>query len=138
MPETPYLSPLLDDAGLAALRRTRPWMYFLGVVSSILAAFGLILLISGSIGLHINQIQSTYLLGAGAAAELISLPTAITQLRYAAALTGISTASGGMLSEAIESACLRQRHLWIVNAYTVVLVAALTLLDLIRTAANLG
>lgn len=131
MDNAPVSQSLLDDSALDALRRTRPWLYLLGIISSIMAAISVIMLAAGVIGLHINAGKSSEILAAAAVGLLISLPTAITQLRYAVALSRIESLKVSALSDAVDLACTRQRHVWIVNAFTVLILIAGTLLQLL-------
>ena len=129
--------PLLDDRSLDALRRTRPWLYFLGILSCLLAALSLILLLAGSIGLHTNHLKAAGLIGAGIGMLLISAPTAITQLGYATALSRVGESAPEDLADAVALACVRQRNLWIVNAFTVGLLAVITVIQLVSSASLL-
>jgi len=123
--------PLLDKDALDALNRTRPWLYLLGVASCVLSALALILLLAGIVGMHTNSAKASSLIGAAIAALLIMVPSAITQLGYAAALSRVGQAAPEGLPEAVELACVRQRYLWIVNALTVGVLAATIVLQLI-------
>ncbi len=131
-------TPLLDERSLEALRKTRPWLYFLGVMSCLLIAFALILLLAGSIGLHTNQLRAAGLIGAGIGILLISLPTGITQLGYAAALSRVDESTPEDLPNAVALACVRQRNLWIVNAFTVGVLAVITVMQLVSSASLLS
>lgn len=131
MDNDPVMQPLLDERARDALRRTRPWLYLLGIVSSIIAAISLIMLVAGVIGLHINAGKSSVILGAALAGLLVSVPTAITQLLYAAALSRIESARASALDKAVDTACARQRLVWIVNAFTVLILIAGTLVQLL-------
>ncbi len=138
MHESTLPEPLLDEDALAALNRTRPWLYLLGVVSCVLSALALIVLLAGIVGMHTNSAKASVLIGAGIAALLITVPSAITQLGYAAALSRVGQAAPESLPEAVELACIRQRHLWIVNALTVGIIAATIVLQLIFQGAPLA
>ncbi len=131
MHDSTSLEPLLDKDALDLLRRTRPWLYLLGVVSCIFSVFGLILLLAGIIGMHTNSAKASLLIGTGIAALLILLPSAITQLGYASALSRVEEAAPENLPEAVELACVRQRYLWIVNAITVGILAVTVMLQLV-------
>ena len=124
-------SPLLDEKALDALRRTRPWLYLLGILSCLTAGLGLILLVAGSIGLSIDSGKASLLMGSGFALVLIALPTAVVQLGYALALSRVGETTGEALGAAVELACIRQRNLWIVNAFTVSLLLIGTLIHLV-------
>ena len=123
--------PLLDDAALGALRRTRPWLYVLGILSCLGVGLGLILLVAGLLGLHVNSVQSSFLIGAAVGLLLIAVPTAVTQLGYATALSRVEEAAPADLPQAVEVACVRQRNLWVVNAFTVGLLVVMTVLQLV-------
>lgn len=129
--------PLLDDAALGALRRTRPWLYVLGILSCLGVGLGLILLVAGLLGLHVNSVQSSYLIGAAVGLLLIAVPTAVTQLGYATALSRVEEAAPVNLPQAVEEACVRQRNLWVVNAFTVGLLVVMTVLQLVLGALSL-
>ncbi len=124
-------SPLLDEKALDALRRTRPWLYLLGILSCLTAGLGLILLVAGSIALSVASGRASLLMGGGFALVLIALPTAVVQLGYALALSRVGEATGEALGAAVELACIRQRNLWIVNAFTVGLLLVWTLIHLV-------
>lgn len=130
--------PLLDEESLEALRKTRPWLYFLGILSCLLTALALILLLAGSIGLHTNQLRAVGLIGAGIGILVISVPAAITQLGYAAALSRVEESEPEDLPDAVALACVRQRNLWIVNAITVGVLAVVTVMQLISSASLLS
>ena len=124
--------PLLDDAALAALDKTRPWLYFLGILACLGTAFAvLVLLIAFSIALH--TARAHLLAWGGIVLLLISAPTAFVQLAYASALSRLSQARGAELPEAVELACVRQRSVWIVNAFTVGVLALVSLFQLLTT-----
>lgn len=123
--------PLLDDAALDALRRTRPWLYLLGILSCLGVGAGLIMLVAGTLGMHVNSARSSFLVGGALGVLLIAVPTAITQLGYAMALSRVEEARPDELSGAVERACVRQRNLWVVNAFTVGLLAVMTVLQLV-------
>ena len=128
------MPPILDAAALAALRKTRPWLYLIGIFSSVISVLALLALIGGLIGLHASPAQSHLLtLGAGFTL-LVSLPSAVAQLGYAFALSRIGEAAHDALEEALELACLRQRNLWFVNAITVALLVAWTVFGIIAPA----
>jgi len=129
--------PLLDERSLDALRRTRPWLYFLGILSGLLSALALILLLAGSIGLHTDQLKAISLIGAGVGILLISAPAAITQLGYATALSRVAESTPEDLPDAVALACVRQRNLWVVNAFTVGLLAVITVIQLVSSASLL-
>lgn len=131
MQEDATPGPLLDDAALDALRRTRPWLYLLGILSCLGVGAGLIMLVAGALGMHVDSARSSYLVGGALGVLLIAVPTAVTQLGYAMALSRIEEARPDELSGAVERACVRQRNLWVVNAFTVGLLAVMTVLQLI-------
>lgn len=137
MHEPALPQPLLDEPALDALRRTRPWLYLLGVLSALGVALGLIMLLAGFIGLGINSARSAYVIGAGVGLLVVTIPSAITQLGYAMSLSRVEEAPPGELPAAVETACRRQRNLWVVNAFTVGLLVIITLLQLILAALSL-
>ena len=131
MHDTP--PPLLDEKAFDALRRTRPWLYLLGTLSCLTAGLGLILLLTGGIGLSVNSVKASFLMGGGFALVLLALPTAVVQLGYALALSRVEKATADDLGAAVELACIRQRNLWIVNAFTVGLLLVGTLIHLVSS-----
>ncbi len=131
MHDTP--PPLLDAKAFDALRRTRPWLYLLGILSCLTAGLGLILLLAGGIGLSANSGKASLLMGGGFALVLLALPTAVVQLGYALALSQVEKATADDLGAAVELACIRQRNLWIVNAFTVGLLLVGTLIHLVSS-----
>lgn len=125
--------PLLDDKALAALNKTRPWLYFLGIVACLGTAFAALIILLAGIGVTMHVHRGPLMLGAGIALLLISAPTAFVQLGYAAALSRVSRSRAGELPEAVELACIRQRSVWIVNAFTVGVLALVMLFQLLTT-----
>ena len=122
MSETP---PLLNDAGLAALDKTRPWMYLIGICSILFSFIALLALIGGLLGVSANPERAHLIMVAGITALIISLPSAIVQMGYAFALSRVNEASNPELGVAVELACVRQRNLWVVNGLTVGLLAVM-------------
>jgi|GEM_PF-2822567 len=108
-------APLLDDKALAALNKTRPWMYLIGICSLLAGFLALLAVIGGIIGSSINPERAHMILAAGIAGFLVCVPSAVVQLGYALALSQVNEATGRGLVGAVELACIRQRNLWIVN-----------------------
>jgi len=123
--------PLLDDDALSALHRTRPWLYFLGILACIGAAFAALFILLAALDLAVNGAQGHLLVWAGIVLFLISAPTAYAQLAYAAALSRVTRAGRAELPGAVELACLRQRGVWIVNAFTVGVLAVVSFFQLL-------
>jgi len=91
--------PLLDDKALAALNKTRPWLYFLGIVACLGTAFAALIILLAGIGVTMHVHRGPLMLG----------------------------------PEAVELACIRQRSVWIVNAFTVGVLALVMLFQLLTT-----
>jgi hypothetical protein len=123
--------PLLDDKALAALNRTRPWLYFLGILACLLAAFSVFAILIAVLGAEMHTSTAPKLLATGIVLLLISVPTAFVQLGYAAALSRVGQAGASEMAAAVELACVRQRNVWIVNAFTVGLMAMVTVFHLL-------
>ena len=125
--------PLLDDEALTALDKTRPWLYFLGVLACFGTAFAALIIFLAAISMTMLHHRGPLLLWAGIVLLLISAPTAFVQLAYAAALSRVSQARGAELPGAVQLACIRQRSVWIVNAFTVGVLAVVSLFQLLTT-----
>lgn len=124
--------PLLDEAGLAALNKTRPWMYLVGICSILFGVFALLALIGGLVGIGANPARAHLIIVAGTLALLVALPSAVVQMGYALALSRVNEATGAALSAAVELVCLRQRNLWIVNGLTAGLLALALIFSTVR------
>lgn len=124
--------PLLNDAGLAALNKTRPWMYLIGIVSIIGSFLSLLVVIGGLIGIGANPERAHLIMSAGIFGFIVSLPSAIVQMGYALALSRVSEAAGSELDAAVELACVRQRNLWIVNGLIAGLITVILVFSTIR------
>lgn len=125
--------PLLDDAALAALDKTRPWMYLIGICSILGSFLALLAVIGGIIGISANPERARLIMALGIGALVVSLPSAIVQMGYALALSRVNEASGSELAAAVELACVRQRNLWVVNGLTAGLIALLLLFTTITS-----
>lgn len=106
----------LEPKALEALRKTRPWMLFLAVVTVIICAVMLIVLIAGIAGHATHPARANEMIGGGIAGLIVCIPIAVVQFGYAMALSDVEQARPGELERAIERACVRQRNLWIVTA----------------------
>ena len=123
--------PLLDDEALAALNKTRPWLYFLGILACLGTAFAALFVLLAALSIAMHRPQGRLLLWGGIVLLLISGPTAFVQLAYASALSRVSRARRAELPAAVELACIRQRSVWIVNAFTVGVLAVVSLFQLL-------
>lgn len=129
--------PIATDAR-AVLVRTRPWMYFLGIVSVIVVALCLILVLAGAAGLGADRVRGTLLILAGLIGAVVGTVVAALQLRYASALSAVERADDNTLQQALEQACIRQRSLWIAVAVIAMLGALGALVRAIAAMSHIG
>lgn len=122
-------APALESNALEALRKTRPWMLFLAIVSVIVCAFMLIVLLAGIVGHATHPARSNLLLVVSIGGLIVGIPITIVQFGYAMALSDVEQARAEELEHAIERACVRQRNLWIVTAVVVALTGLALLLQ---------
>lgn len=123
---------MLEAEAVEALRRTRPWMYFLAVVTVILCVIMLCAIAAGVIGHATYPVRGGVLIAVGIGGLIVGIPIAIVQFGYAMAVSDVEQAQPAELERAIERACIRQRDLWFVNAIVVGLTGLVALLQTLR------
>ncbi len=106
----PHVIPVTDGA-LLALRKTRFWVLFLGVIGVILAVIGGIMILAALLALHRNMHAGVLLISEGVIFMAVFILLAVWQLGYSGALRQIEGDTEAA-NAALERALLKQRSLW--------------------------
>lgn len=123
MNSSPDIIPLTEGA-LLALRKTRFWMLFLGVVGVILAVIGGVMILAALLALHKNPQAGALLMTEGAILMVIFILFSVWQLGYSGALRRV-TDDAETANAAIERALIKQRNLWVTMGVIMIVVVML-------------
>lgn len=114
---------------LEALRQTRAWVKFLGVVSIVGACFaGLMLLVGAVVVAAKGPVAALYVLE-GAVVLVVAVWYAIYWMGYSGSLRQLSE-TGEASREALDDALVKQRRLWVFQGILCIVLIVLFLLVL--------
>lgn len=127
---TQFSDPCREDslevtqAAMDALKKTRGWVKFLGIVSIVMACFAALMLLIGAVALATKGLAGVVMVIEAAVILAAAVLYAIYWLGYSTSLKRLDD-SGASIDEALDEALVRQHRLWMYQGILLVVVIVL-------------